>query len=263
MNGLPMKPCPFCGEYPTMQPWHGGLPTKKLITCTNASFYDEDGGCSVGPSVTGETEEEAVASWNRRAGTEPVAEVLERDGFVFSIFPEAFHRIHIGDKLYTQPPAHLQDATAAWRPISDADKSIAYFHHILGNEELRIGNSYPIWVRDADGRTYEALWSDNGRQAYWWDIEGESPVSPVEFMPHPLSVIEDKKYSISEIEMLQGCLNKLVVANPEKALLAALDDEMRMWFVAQLTAIASARVQLTEIEAMVSRHLMPAKGGEA
>jgi hypothetical protein len=62
-----MKPCPFCGEYPTMQPWHGGLPTKKLITCTNAGFSDEDGGCSVGPCVSGETEEEAVASWNRRA----------------------------------------------------------------------------------------------------------------------------------------------------------------------------------------------------
>lgn len=67
MNGLLMKPCPFCGGEPTMQPWHGGLPTKKLITCTNAGFYDEDGGCSVGPSVTGETDEEAVASWNRRS----------------------------------------------------------------------------------------------------------------------------------------------------------------------------------------------------
>ncbi|WCA60288.1 Lar family restriction alleviation protein [Agrobacterium tumefaciens] len=67
MNGLPMKPCPFCGEEPTMQPWHGGLPTKKLIICTNAGFHDGDGGCSVRPSVTGETEEEAVASWNRRS----------------------------------------------------------------------------------------------------------------------------------------------------------------------------------------------------
>lgn len=70
-----------------------------------------------------------------------------------------------------------------WRPIAEADKDIAYIHD-LG--ELRIGGSYPIWVRDEDGRVYEALWSDDGKRAYWWDIEGESPVDPVEFMPHPL-----------------------------------------------------------------------------
>lgn len=71
-----------------------------------------------------------------------------------------------------------------WRPISEADNSIAYVH-IVG--DMRIGNSYPIWARDADGRVYEALWSDNGKKAYWWDIEGESSVDPVEFAPHPLA----------------------------------------------------------------------------
>ncbi len=71
-----------------------------------------------------------------------------------------------------------------WRPISEADKSIAYVH-IVG--DMRIGNSYPIWARDADGRVYEVLWSDNEKKAYWWDIDGESPVDPVEFMPHPLA----------------------------------------------------------------------------
>lgn len=42
---------------------------------------------------------------------EPVAEVLDRaGGFLFSIFPEAFHRLHIGDKLYRQPSqASLSD----------------------------------------------------------------------------------------------------------------------------------------------------------
>lgn len=73
--------------------------------------------------------------------------------------------------------------TNPWRPIDEADKDIAYIHD-LG--ELRIGNSYPIWARDEDGRVFEALWSDNGKRSYWWDIEGESPVDPVEFMPHPL-----------------------------------------------------------------------------
>lgn len=70
-----------------------------------------------------------------------------------------------------------------WRPIAEADKGIAYIHDLAG---LRIGNSYPIWARDEDGRIYEAVWSDNGKNAYWWDLEGESPVDPIEFMPHPL-----------------------------------------------------------------------------
>lgn len=74
-------------------------------------------------------------------------------------------------------------AMSEWQPIAEADKDIAT---IIDAGEFRIGNSYPIWVRDEDGRVYEALWSDNGKKAYWWDIEGESPVDPVEFMPHPL-----------------------------------------------------------------------------
>ncbi len=73
--------------------------------------------------------------------------------------------------------------SGGWRPISEADASVAYFHDLPG---LRIGNSHPIWVRDEDGRVYEAVWSDDGKRAYWWDLEGESPVDPVEFMPHPL-----------------------------------------------------------------------------
>ncbi|WP_349506841.1 hypothetical protein [Agrobacterium pusense] len=88
---------------------------------------------------------------------------------------------------YFSEPVYLctpPSSSAMWLPISEADKSISHVH-IVG--DMRIGNSYPVWVRDADGRVYEALWSDNENKAYWWDIEGESPVDPVEFMPHPLA----------------------------------------------------------------------------
>ncbi len=44
-----------------------------------------------------------------------------------------------------------------------------------------------VWVRDEDGRVFEAVWSE-GTASYWWDLDGESPVDPVEFMPHPLDV---------------------------------------------------------------------------
>lgn len=80
--------------------------------------------------------------------------------------------------------APAEQMMGTWRPITEADKGIAYIHD-LG--ELRIGNSYPIWARDADGRVFECLWADDGKKAYWWDIEGESPVDPIEFMPHPLA----------------------------------------------------------------------------
>lgn len=67
----------------------------------------------------------------------------------------------------------------------------------------------------------------------------------------------------TKLVTLEMHLKGLVIANPEKALLAALDDDVRMWFVAELTSVAGASVPLTDIEAMVSRSLTPAKGGTA
>lgn len=72
-----------------------------------------------------------------------------------------------------------------------------------------------------------------------------------------------KAEGVSEISMLETHLKSLVVANPEKALLAALDDDMRMWFLAELIAVASGLVPLPEIEALVSWHLTASKGGAA
>jgi hypothetical protein len=86
--------------------------------------------------------------------------------------------------LYVGTPSPAQISRVAWRPIAEADKGIAYIH-ALG--PIKVGNSYPIWARDADGRVFECLWADDGKRAYWWDSEAESPVDPVEFMPHPLS----------------------------------------------------------------------------
>lgn len=85
-----------------------------------------------------------------------------------------------------QKPSRSSDVMGRWLPIAQADKTI---NHVT--EFTRIGltlkNSDTFWVRDEDGRVYEAAWSEgnNGRD-YWWDWDGESPVDPVEFMPHPL-----------------------------------------------------------------------------
>ena len=81
------------------------------------------------------------------------------------------------------------DLERFWRPISEADKSITFEQTCdLGDgKSMTIRNSDYYWVRDADGRVYEATWSDH-KNGYWWDLEGESPVDPVEYMPHPLSL---------------------------------------------------------------------------
>ena len=67
----------------------------------------------------------------------------------------------------------------------------------------------------------------------------------------------------TELDKIEAHLRSLVIANPEEALLAALDDDKHMWFLSELITVASGNIPLIEIEAMVSRHLRPAKGGAA
>lgn len=58
-----------------------------------------------------------------------------------------------------------------------------------------------------------------------------------------------------EIDILEAQLKFLIATNPKKASFAALDDFTRMWFVGQLTGIASGRIPLTVIKSLVARHL--------
>ena len=53
-----LRSCPWCGASSEIQFWHGGKPTKRLISCSGTD-------CEVGPGVTGETEREAIAHWER------------------------------------------------------------------------------------------------------------------------------------------------------------------------------------------------------
>lgn len=84
---------------------------------------------------------------------------------------------------------HLPEAGLAgtWRPIAEADRTITEVEE-FPEADLTLRMSDRYWVRDDDGRIYEAAWSEgnNGARDFWWDFEGESPVDPVEFMPHPL-----------------------------------------------------------------------------
>lgn len=65
----------------------------------------------------------------------------------------------------------------------------------------------------------------------------------------------------AELDKIEARLKSLVTAHPEEALLAAIDDDTRMWFLSELITVASGNIPLSEIEAMVLRHLTPEKVG--
>lgn len=66
-----------------------------------------------------------------------------------------------------------------WRPISEADKTIVT-EHSFDDVNIVVRNSAHIMARDEDGRMFECCWTDH-RGGYWWDLDEESPVDPVDF----------------------------------------------------------------------------------
>lgn len=54
-----LKPCPFCGKTPIMEPWHGGDKYRVMVSCINES-------CHVRPGVVEESESQAIEFWNKR-----------------------------------------------------------------------------------------------------------------------------------------------------------------------------------------------------
>lgn len=51
--------CPWCGELPIIEPWHGGGPRTHRIGCDTET-------CVVAPSAVASTRAKAIAVWNDR-----------------------------------------------------------------------------------------------------------------------------------------------------------------------------------------------------
>ena len=65
MTNEELLPCPFCGGKPNIEPWHGGKPTKMMISCpggyaNSIMGHGEEVTCETAPMVTGETKKEAI-----------------------------------------------------------------------------------------------------------------------------------------------------------------------------------------------------------
>lgn len=69
-----LLPCPFCGSAPEIEPWHGGGPLRRMISCINNS-------CNANCAVTGSTPALAARNWNKRTNAwQPIETIpMERD----------------------------------------------------------------------------------------------------------------------------------------------------------------------------------------
>ena len=92
-----------------------------------------------------------------------------------------------------------------WRPIAEADKTVTFEQEFdLGDgKTMTLRNSEHYWVRDAYDKIFEATWTDH-RGGYWWDIDGESPADPIEYMPHPLEILSQRNTEAGRAALAQG-----------------------------------------------------------
>lgn len=69
-----------------------------------------------------------------------------------------------------------------------------------------------------------------------------------------------RRYDLGQLEIH---LQHLIDADLHKARMASNNEDLRLWFVAELISEASGRIPLLEVEGLVSRKLAAVAGGEA
>lgn len=109
--------CPFCGVRPTIEPWHGGAKTKRMVACSN-----ED--CDVQPQVTGETDLLARDKWNRRAPSPHSEDFPDmRDQFAMAAMSGLCSLVD--DRTCSGTPEQIKAQSAGYL-LNDAKTAYAY-----------------------------------------------------------------------------------------------------------------------------------------
>lgn len=231
--------------------------------CRDCDGYNCDNGCAYpgsrpAPSVAVKALEWQDVEWYDEPNKGPGAKAHEPHSAWYFVNPHnGGWRINFG--------------TQEIHPTIEAAKAAAQADY-----EARIRSALSVPAQDVVGLSQWEGWDKS--RGFWSETKHRDAVMFAMFRG-PWSM-EDAAMLLGFIDTTwpklpakqQGCrhdlgklefhLKSLVSAYPEKARLASSREDLRMFFVAELTKVASGRIPLLEIEGLVSRHLAAA-GGEA
>lgn len=140
-----------------------------------------------------------------------------------------------------------------WRPISEADKTIVDMQE-FSDVGIVLRNSAHILARDADGREFEAAWTDH-KGGYWWDFDSESPVDPVEFKPFPETTTQGCDMGEMTDKSFHETLRDLVASQKYAEALQLLRSPVSLPSLQEI-AEKEARIERLEaaLEAIICMH---------
>jgi hypothetical protein len=187
------------------------------------------------------------AGWHYWNAALSAAEPVKPFGYVYESTvryfdgrsPQHIEEFEISETaVYSALSAQVQDV-AGWQPPQDCDGKEQLAFETWAASNRYDMHEHPLHYLFMDPKTNAAR---QGWKAALQYVRDEFPAAPAK----------------QDIAALETQLKHLITTRKNKAALAAFDNDTRMWFVAQLTGTASGRVPLTEIEALVARHLPPA-----
>ncbi|NTE68387.1 hypothetical protein G6M85_22595 [Agrobacterium tumefaciens] len=157
---------------------------------------------------------------------------------------------HLGDELISRsaPSAQVQDV-AKWEPPQDCERKEELAFETWASSQHYDMHEHPLHYLFLDPKTDAARQGWKAALQYVRDDFAAAPARQ-----------NGCRHDLGSLEIH---LQKLIEADPYKASMASNNEDLRLWFVAELISKASGRIPLLEIEGLVSRQLAAVEGGEA